>query len=73
MSEQRFQPSQRARRLGLAVDPAFSSNGFIFLYYTRAGAGGCDATTRANRVSRFTYNPSNDTVSGPLGHAVTNF
>ncbi|MBW3631524.1 MAG: PQQ-dependent sugar dehydrogenase, partial [Chloroflexi bacterium] len=41
--------------LGLAVDPAFSGNGFIYLYYTRAGAGGeCDPANRANRVSRFT-------------------
>jgi glucose/arabinose dehydrogenase len=44
--------------LGLAVDPSFQSgNPFIYLYYTRAGAGGgCDAASRANRVSRFTVN-----------------
>lgn len=41
--------------LGLAVDAAFSGNGFIYLYYTRAGAGGeCGPANRANRVSRFT-------------------
>ena len=40
--------------LGLAVDPAFSGNGFIYLYYTRAGAGGdCGPAIRANQVSRF--------------------
>jgi glucose/arabinose dehydrogenase len=41
--------------LGLAVDPAFSGNRFIYLYYThKKGGGGCDAANRANRVSRFT-------------------
>jgi glucose/arabinose dehydrogenase len=41
--------------LGLAVDPAFSGNPFIYLYYTdKKGGGGCDAANRANRVSRFT-------------------
>lgn len=45
--------------LGIAVDPAFSSNGFIYLYYTldKAGTGGCERgkNSRAvNRVSRFT-------------------
>ena len=45
--------------LGLAVDPAFSGNGFIYLYYTRAGAGGeCGPANRANRVSRFTVGTS---------------
>ena len=38
--------------LGLAVDPLFSANGLIYVYYTRpaaGAAGGC-----VNRVSRFT-------------------
>ena len=38
--------------LGVAADPDFGSNGFLFLYYTRVSAGvpgGC-----VNRVSRFT-------------------
>jgi len=40
--------------LGAAVDPAFNSNGFVYLYYTRS-AGSCDVGTgRVNRVSRFT-------------------
>jgi glucose/arabinose dehydrogenase len=39
--------------LGLAVDPAFSANRFIYLYYTHKKGGGCDAANRANRVSRF--------------------
>jgi len=40
--------------LGAAVDPAFNSNGFVYLYYTRS-AGNCDVGTgRVNRVSRFT-------------------
>jgi glucose/arabinose dehydrogenase/PKD repeat protein len=35
--------------LGVAVDPAFAGNGFVYLYYTRSKAGSC-----VNRVSRFT-------------------
>jgi len=41
--------------LGVAVDPSFSANRFIYLYYThKKRRGGCDAAHRANRVSRFT-------------------
>jgi glucose/arabinose dehydrogenase len=36
--------------LGLAVDPAFATNGFIYIYYTRSKGGG----VCVNRVSRFT-------------------
>jgi glucose/arabinose dehydrogenase len=49
--------------LGVAVDPAFASNGFVYLYYTHRKPGGDCSTpagspitslTAANRVSRFT-------------------
>ena len=43
--------------LGVAVDPAFASTGFIYLYYTFNKFGACGqniATTPVNRVSRFT-------------------
>jgi glucose/arabinose dehydrogenase len=42
--------------LGVAVDPGFSGNsGFIYLYRTKAGAGGCaTATGRFNQVVRVT-------------------
>ena len=39
--------------LGIAVDPAFASNGFVFVYYTRSKSGRC-----VNRVSRFTMSGS---------------
>ena len=35
--------------LGVAVDPSFSTNGFVYVYYTHNRAGTCE-----NRVSRFT-------------------
>jgi glucose/arabinose dehydrogenase len=42
--------------LGVAVDPAFDSNGFIYLYRTRPGTGGgeCDAGNpeRVNQIVR---------------------
>lgn len=41
--------------LGVAVDPAFSSNGFIYLYRTKAGAAGCGTSTgRFNQIVRVT-------------------
>jgi glucose/arabinose dehydrogenase len=43
--------------LGVAVDPAFATTGFIYLYYTWNKFGACGqntATTPVNRVSRFT-------------------
>ncbi|HEX6596617.1 MAG TPA: PQQ-dependent sugar dehydrogenase [Acidimicrobiales bacterium] len=38
--------------LGVAVDPQFATNGFVFLYYSLRKAATCDSTT-VNRVSRF--------------------
>jgi glucose/arabinose dehydrogenase len=41
--------------LGIAVDPDFSSNGFVYLYRTKAGLGGCGTSTgRFNQVVRVT-------------------
>jgi glucose/arabinose dehydrogenase len=42
--------------LGVAVDPGFTSNGFLYLYYTTDDPGDC-----VNRLSRFTM--SGNTVS----------
>jgi glucose/arabinose dehydrogenase len=42
--------------LGIAADPAFLVNGFVYLYYTRPAGGTC-----VNRVSRFTM--SGTTIS----------
>lgn len=52
--------------LGVAVDPAFTSNGFIYLYYTFNKSGVCEQnTTRSpvNRVSRFVL-PATNVISG---------
>jgi glucose/arabinose dehydrogenase len=51
--------------LGVAVDRAFSTNGFIYLYYTFNRFGSCAQNSTArpvSRVSRFTLTSSN-TVS----------
>jgi glucose/arabinose dehydrogenase len=40
--------------LGVAVDPTFAANHFIYLYYTAATASGC-----VNRVSRFILSDTN--------------
>jgi len=49
--------------LGVAVDPAFSTNNFIYLYYTfNKNAAGCptsNPTSPVERISRFTLPPSN--------------
>lgn len=43
--------------LGVAVDPSFASNGFIYLYRTKPGAGGCGTSSgRFNQVVRVTLN-----------------
>jgi glucose/arabinose dehydrogenase len=50
--------------LGIAVDPEFTSNGFLYVYYTHKKHGSCPTSggqTPANRVSRFTM--SGDTVA----------
>ncbi|MFL6469180.1 MAG: PQQ-dependent sugar dehydrogenase [Pyrinomonadaceae bacterium] len=39
-------------RLGVAIDPLFASNRFIYLYYTLNKTGSCDSTA-VNRVARF--------------------
>ncbi len=45
--------------LGVAVDPSFTSNGFIYLYRTKPGAGGCGTSTgRFNQVVRVTLTGS---------------
>ena len=46
--------------LGVAVDPAFAINRFIYLYYTLNKTGNCDSTA-VNRVARFVLG-SNNTV-----------
>ena len=44
--------------LGIAVDPQFATNGFVYLYYTRRTGATCPTNTLTgmpvNRVSRFT-------------------
>jgi glucose/arabinose dehydrogenase len=41
--------------LGIALDPDFATNGFIYLYRTKPGAGGCGpAPDRLNQVVRVT-------------------
>jgi glucose/arabinose dehydrogenase len=41
--------------LGIAIDPDFASNGFIYLYRTKPAPGGCgSATNRFNQVVRVT-------------------
>jgi glucose/arabinose dehydrogenase/PKD repeat protein len=50
--------------LGVAVDPGFASNHYIYVYYTFKKYGGCDrntTTSPVNRVSRFTLG-DNDSI-----------
>jgi glucose/arabinose dehydrogenase/PKD repeat protein len=53
--------------LGIAIDPQFAQNGFVYLYYTFRKFGSCVAnqigTSPVNRVSRFTYNLASDTIA----------
>jgi glucose/arabinose dehydrogenase len=46
--------------LGIAFDPNFASNHFVYLYYTNPNAGGAPwATGEHNQLSRFTVNDAN--------------
>ena len=48
--------------LGIAFDPAFASNHFVYLYYTNPGAGAAPwATGEHNQLSRFTVDDSDPT------------
>ena len=54
------QPGQDERgMLGVAVDPAFATNSYIYVYYSHSTNGSC-----FNRVSRFTLDATNHVVSG---------
>jgi len=44
--------------LGVAVDPLFAGNRFIYVYYT-FNKGSCTTTTAVNRVSRFVLSDAN--------------
>jgi glucose/arabinose dehydrogenase len=46
--------------LGIAFDPAYSTNHYVYLYYTNPNPGGASwATGVHNQLSRFTVNDSN--------------
>jgi glucose/arabinose dehydrogenase/PKD repeat protein len=45
--------------LGVSVDPAFATNNFIYLYYTRRTGSTCSNGNKVNRVSRFVLPGSN--------------
>jgi glucose/arabinose dehydrogenase len=47
--------------LGLAFDPNFASNGFLYVYYTRNGNGGVH-----NRVSRLTISGNSSTAENTV-------
>ncbi|HYC23852.1 MAG TPA: PQQ-dependent sugar dehydrogenase [Candidatus Bathyarchaeia archaeon] len=50
--------------LGVAVDPNFGSNGFIYLYRTKAGTNGCgDSDGRFNQVVRVTMSSGSVSLS----------
>jgi glucose/arabinose dehydrogenase len=57
--------------LGVAVDPSFAVNHFIYLYYTFKKFGSCDTqtpTVPVNRISRFTL--GNNNVVDPASELV---
>jgi glucose/arabinose dehydrogenase len=65
--------------LGIAVDPLFTTNNYVYIFYTaRNGASSCSAVNynpsgdgvtytaanqRVNRVSRFTFNTTTNTIT----------
>jgi glucose/arabinose dehydrogenase len=61
--------------LGVAVDPAFTTNGFVFLYYSFNKAGDCGTGT-VNRLARFVMSGNSlggetvliDNIPSPAGN-----
>ena len=50
--------------VGLALDPNFSTNGYVYLLYTvEAGGNPSDCGAKTARLSRVTANPSNPDVA----------
>jgi glucose/arabinose dehydrogenase len=60
--------------LGVAVDPAFATNHFVYLYYTfNKNAAGCptsNATSPVERISRFTLDVPSPNVIDPSTEVV---
>ena len=55
--------------LGVAVDPAFATNGFVYLYRTKPPVGGCGSSSgRFNQVVRVTVSGN---TAGSLAELVT--
>ncbi len=53
--------------LGVTTDPSFSTNRFVYVYYTFKKFGTCDQnspnSSPMNRVSRFTFNSGSDVIN----------
>jgi glucose/arabinose dehydrogenase len=59
--------------LGVAVDPEFTTNSFVYIFYTARNGSDCGspnygttynaANQRVNRVSRFTFNTTSNTIT----------
>ena len=56
-------PNSERGLLGVAVDPAFASNHFIYLYYTTSATGAC-----RNRVSRWVLSDANAATGRGRAH-----
>ena len=54
--------------LGVAVDPNFATNHYVYLYYTAQVGPDCDSRNEVNRVSRFTM--SGNAVDETIGEDV---
>jgi glucose/arabinose dehydrogenase len=58
--------------LGIAIDPDFGTNGFIYLYRTKPAPGGCGSSTnRFNQVVRVTMAPDETVALGSLVELLT--
>ena len=57
--------------LGLALDPAFPTNGFVYLFYTfESGTNPNDCNAKTSRLTRVTANPANLDVALPGSEVV---
>lgn len=65
-------PAGEMGLLGVAVDPGFDSNGYIYLYHTKLGSLSCELEEgRINRIVRVTMGPGGSIEEGSLTEIIS--
>lgn len=52
--------------LGITIHPKFSTNKFVYLFYTEGSGGDISGSAVANRIYRYTWDSATGTLTAPL-------